>query len=209
MKFTLTHEPGRNSQLTFQIPGAEHPQTLYFLPGEFKPGKYPHILSDCGRVISFWGNRMVIHDSHTNLACSGQDGSFQTPTDIIHTDTFHLLKVLNDLQERKVPRAVVDTETLHRRQQPGWPRLTVGQIARHTNLRGQEYYGKTLRLFHDRLQGGERTFNDLMNDLSRIVSTALLYACGGEFYFDGRNVPNGCGFNGGVILHQNRYGIHT
>ena len=67
----------------------------------------------------------------------------------------------------------------------------------------------TGRCSFSHLRGGQRTFADLMRDLARLADSATLFCHRNEFYFDGRHLPNGCGYNGGVILHGNSYGIHT
>jgi hypothetical protein len=71
--------------------------------------------------------------------------------------------------------------------------------------------GRTLKFFRHLLLGGDRTWADLMRDLSHYIQCARLSCNGEEFYFDGRTIPNGCGYNGGILPYHNdhSYGIHT
>ena len=129
MKITVTTESTRESiALAWQMPG-EDPASLYLLPPELTPKGYPHIAQDCGRLATFWGNRLVMHHSIANLAIApDQDGTCRTAADVIHCDTNRLLAVLRTLLERKIPRTVLDTARIPSRERvrpsySGWARL--------------------------------------------------------------------------------------
>ncbi len=207
MKIKVTTQPDRPSiGLAWQLPGAKYPESVYLLPGELNPVNYPHIASDCGRILSFWGDRLVLHESVCNLATNGQTGSFPTRADVLYCNTHKLLAILRTLHERQVRETVVDTDRLIGQVEA--PIYSVAELARHANQKTPNEFGRTLRHFHAQLQGGERTFKDLLRDLARLINCAHLYAMGDEFYFNGR-FPGGCGYNGGIILHRSSYGIHT
>lgn len=60
--------------------------------------------------------------------------------------------------------------------------------------------------FNHKYSEWERTYEAC----NRYSQLATLYGRGDEFYFDGRHVAGGCGFNGGIILHgDSSVGIHT
>jgi len=207
MKLHITTHPDRKSlEIQWQMPGAAHPHSVYLLPEELTAAKYPHIVSDCGRIVSFWGDRLVMHESVGNISGSGRDGQHATQADVIHCNTYKLLEVLRTLHARQVRATDIETSSLTTVETP--PLFTVAQLAKHPNMRDPERFGRTLKFFRDRLVNGDRTFAHLMRDLSRMVNQAWIFASGDEFYFNGR-IEGGCGFNGGIILHGNTYGIHT
>lgn len=208
MKITVTTEPTHPCLcLTWQMPRTEYPTTLYLRPDELTPKAWPHMVCDLSRIAVFWGNKLTHYEGTQD--CDARHTRCQCDADVIYCDTFKLLGILRTLHKRQVRKTVIETDRLSTVK--SWPEFTVGEMARHTNLIGREYLGKTLKHFRDGLNGGDRTFQDLKRDLSRLLTCAHVYAHGDEFYFDGRHLPNGCGYNGGVILHtrSNTYGIHT
>jgi len=207
MKLHITTHRNRASlEIQWHLPGQPHPQSVYLLPEELTPTKYPHVASDCGHLVSFWGDRLIIHEGVGNIGCSANDGHYQTSADVIHVNTQKLLAVLRILHARQVRATDLETSSFT---SDGATRIySVMEIAHHANLREGRDLGRTLKYFRDRLIGGDRTFQDLIRDLSRLINCAWLYAHGDEFYFNGR-FAGGCGFNGGIILHKNTYGIHT
>jgi hypothetical protein len=208
---TINHRiPAPSVCLEWQMPGTDHSTSLYLRPEELTPTAYPHAVKDLSRVAVFYGCHFVLFHAPDSLPqCDGsQDGASTARADVIHGDTFKLLAILRTLHERQVPRTIIDTARL--RTVIEHPLLTVGQLSVHPNLRGREHLGRTLKYFQRILVGGDRTFAHLLQDLSRTVQSALVYCNGDEFYFDGR-IPNGLGFNGGIIPHPeyHSYGIHT
>lgn len=77
------------------------------------------------------------------------------------------------------------------------------QMTRHANAGGD--MAKTIKHF---LQTCIGQADKLRHDLSHYLECAKVFGHGTEFYFDGRK-PQGCGFNGGFIIHGNEYSIHT
>jgi hypothetical protein len=206
MKLTVTtteHNP--SIQLNWQLPGTEYPRSLYILPGELTPKQWPHLVMDLARTAVFWGDKLVHYDSPQS--CDPRHHRTTVAADVIYCDTFKLLNILRTLHDRQVRRAEIETDRLNTVAPP--PVFTIGELAKHPNLADRDRLGRTLNRFRKALQGGERTFAQLMRDLSRLITSAKLFPNDDEFYFDGRRLENGCGFNGGVILHGNSYGIHT
>lgn len=86
------------------------------------------------------------------------------------------------------------------------PLLTFSEMTRHEN--GRELTHSLVRF----LRSLTPSYVDrLRRELSYYLTRAKVFGCreGDEFYFDGRRFPGGCGFNGGFILRDNQYSIHT
>lgn len=212
MKITVNLDPSGQCQslrLTWQMPKADRPTSLYILPAELTPTQYPHAVKDLSRIAVFYGDHFVLFHAPDHGG-NGQDGTHRSEAHVIHCNTFKLLEVLRKLHDAKVAKTVLDTDRFCGRKAAP-PLLTIGQLASHPNLQDRQRLGKTLKHFWSLLsKGTERTFADLMRDLSYYVHCAHIYANDDEFYFNGR-IPNGCGFNGGILphVHQHSYGIHT
>ena len=211
MKILIEIDPtgARQSvELTWQMPGSDDRSHLYLMPKELVPDQYPHSVNDLSRVAVFYGDHFTLF-SDPVASCNQQDCAGVAQSQTIYCNTWNLLAIIKTLHDRRVAKTVLDTSKQRRRTEE--PPLTVGQLANHPNLHDKDRFGRTLKHFCRILANGtERTFNDLLRDLSRYVRTAKLYAQGDEFYFNGR-YPGGCGYNGGIIPHEyaNSYGIHT
>jgi hypothetical protein len=114
----------------------------------------------------------------------GKDYLFQPPVDRVCLDSFHF---------PRCPR----------------PCLTVMQIVHHANVEPDSrlQFIATLREFMQALPREQKP--RLLATLSSYVPHARFYASRGEFYFDGRNMPDGVGFNGGIILRDGAFSVHT
>ena len=212
MNLTVDIDPTgqcKSLQLTWQLPGQPHSTSLYLLPEELTPTRYPHAVNDLSRVAVFYGDHFKLF--HGDRVVGAIDSVQASAFEIIYCNTNRLLEVLRTLHARKVAHTVLDTARF-RTVQPAPARLGLGEIAAHPNLVDRDRLGKTLKHFWKVLTAGpsDRTFADLKADLSRLLAGAKVFAQGDEFYFNGR-IPGGCGFNGGLLPHtsNNSYGIHT
>jgi len=215
MKLKINIENCRKSvMLEWRMPDSAYLSSIYIMPEELTPSGYPHVVRDCGRLVAFWGDKLTVTESPGNYH-TGDSGCFKADTDVIVVNTHRLLEVLRKVHasaelrkdRTKALNIEIDTERLHRHIEA--PKLTICQMVKHVNMAGAESFGKTLKYFKERLHGGRRSFEDLLLELSRLIQQAKIYCHRDEFYFDGRSMPGGLGFNGGIILHENTFGIHT
>lgn len=211
MKLTITHDTCPCSILHFPEV-ADYPSTLYVAPEEMNPTRWPHYLRDLNRQAVFDSYRMIL----TSFAdMPSREGAFQAPSYLVHLNAERFFEILRELHRKKIPRTVIDLDALPSTAEV-IPLLGVAQLARHPNLRNPEYLGATLQFFRRALptdkwlawNAGFSVWTGLLADISRIIRRAKLFAHRDEFYFDGR-WPGGCGYNGGIILHGDHYGIHT
>lgn len=123
----------------------------------------------------------------------------------IQCDIPHLFSVISKV---KVP-TVVKIEKFQMRTHP-FPVRNWSQILFHENL-DKRAYAPIKRIMSEK----RHLLEDLKGFLSRYLDNARVYADGWgkyDFYFDGRNIENGCGFNGGFIYHDydgGKMSIHT
>ena len=162
------------------------------------------ICRDLGRIALFEPSRLSIltlGDYPTSAEC------IQTDCIKIPLDVGKFLRVVRELRAKRVQATVA----LNRfpTAAPSDTRLSITQIVRHQNARGE--IARTLGWFRSHLK--PERWEDLLRTLSRFLSQAVVYGQRSEFYFDGRNLPTpycGCGFNGGIIPHsEGTFGIHT
>ena len=134
--------------------------------------------------------------------CRCRHGAFETTGRVYFCDTEKLFRVLDILHEKRIGT----TLDLARFRPPimETPRLTIAQIARHENARGE--IARTLAFFARELR--KDLWEPFLDRVRRIIGQARLYGHRDEFYFDGR-YPGGMGMNGGIILHGDEFGIHT
>ena len=138
----------------------------------------------------------------SDAECRGRHGAFETTGRVYFCDTAKLFRVLDILHEKRIGT----TLDLARFRPPimETPRLTIAQIARHQNARGE--IARTLAFFARELR--KDLWEPFLDRVRRIIGQARLYGHRDEFYFDGR-YPGGMGMNGGIILHGDEFGIHT
>ncbi len=175
---------------------------FYFLPEELRPLKpfecrlirdlSNHILAETWKL-------QIIHVEETGA----RDGEMKTWGRVLFVDAQKLFAHMLKLREKKL-EAIIDLERLRVPHHPTRI-LTFTQMCRHVNARHE--MAKTIKYFHSRLKA--EYWPRLVEVLSRYLPQAIIYGHGDEFYFDGRRITGGCGFNGGIILHGDEFGIHT
>jgi hypothetical protein len=101
---------------------------------------------------------------------------------------------------------VLDLDRFQHKPEPS-RRLTVMQLLKHEGVMDRQQMAASLKLFHAGLPAEK--WDQLMERLSDYAPRARLYGQRDEIYFDGRNVPDGLGFNGGIILRDKEFSIHT
>lgn len=191
--------------------------------------EYRHVTQDCSRLIILEPNLIRVLDmgecSYPTTNGALPPAAYWVWTGI---DTHRLLKRVREIREKfESTREAADQAAMKRKQfldQCDLPLgraeinldkfkipniqqrvLAVMEMAKHPNAKGD--FAKTVAFMVKKLKPD--FVPKLYRDLSRFLGQAVVYGNRDEFYFDGRKMKGGCGFNGGFILHGNEYGIHT
>ena len=189
-----------------------YPHGIYLLESELcraaNPTEMRMALFDISSVILLERGRMDLIKMDQMPCDSGT--RFNPDAYVWYFDTRRFFGIVRMLREKKIEADLSLDRFRIRGERPR--RLSVMEIVRHSNARGE--MAKTLAHCHRHIftlhPEPRREWDRLIQDY---LSSYLPYAtvCGQvrEFYFDGRR-PEGCGFNGGFIPHQDgTIGAHT
>jgi hypothetical protein len=208
MKIAITqqHPCCKLSFLDWHWPSETQPVTFYLLPSELRPldlqTEGHRLIRDLGNYMFVEPDRLTLLDPQPPGDCRDSLASNPTPTLYVYVDTNRLFTRLAELCAKRID-TTLDTARL-RFPLLDPPDLTITQMVRHPNARGD--MAQTIKFFRDHLKTEQ--WLKLLHTISHYLSRAHVFGHRNEFYFDGR-MPEGCGFNGGFILHSNEFGIHT
>ncbi len=197
MKLKISH-----CENSSQVHFSDWDFNFYFLTEELRPlAPFEcRVIRDLSRhILAETWKMQIIHVSDTG----GRDGALKTDGYVLYVDTNKLFRHILTLREKKL-EATMDIERL-RTPVSRTQMLTFTQMCKHANARSQ--FSKTIKYFHDRLKPDQ--WPRLIEVLSRYLPVAVVFCHGDEFYFDGRRLQGGVGFNGGIILHGDEFGVHT
>jgi hypothetical protein len=192
--------------LTF--PESEVCRNLYVTLDDMKEieSKWYPMVHDLNRVaVVDPGRLIIVHVG--DLGLDGNDATTTVPALVLHMDTKKFFRVVRELYNKNVS-TTLDTSKFSGVRKPA-PILTVMQMINHPNAseNSREYFGQTLVHFRKNLCPDQ--WVRFVQEMSRRLTCSYVIAQRTEFYFDGRKHPQGCGFNGGFIIHGNEFGIHT
>lgn len=163
------------------------------------------LVMDGNTVVLLEPARIVLIESPARCGSFGTpgDGEAQSRAFIYHLDTQKFLAALRTLRTKRLGPTI--ELAAFKFPKHVTPRLTSQAIMRHPNAR--DGVSRTMLQFRRELPPPK--WHRFMEVVSDYVGRAVLYGHDREFYFDGRKLPNGLGFNGGIILREADFSIHT
>lgn len=204
--FHITHTENA-TVITIHGDGDKYQHSVYLHEADLADlTEWRRLIMDGNRVVLLEPCRMVLMDTPDRCGTyAGEDGATDARSHIYHIDTRRFLKALRILRSKKLGHKASITQFRSPDYVP--PLYTVQQLLQHDNIRNPEDWPETLKTFRRGMPDAK--WWRLMEQLSHYIDRALIYGHKDEFYFDGRRLPNGLGFNGGIILREADFSIHT